>query len=475
MNVLLVTGEDHGPDFGCYGDPYARTPRVDAFAEESLRFTNAYVTQAVCSPGRASILTGLYPHQNGQIALASHHHRMFRDFPTIPKLLSDTGFRTGRIGKLHILPEEASPFDMVWNPKEHWSFNNRDVHRMAGVARDFFADSEQPFFLMANFPDAHLPWLPQACGLPESPLVADDVQAPPDVGVQSERLRAQIADYYNCLERLDTGFGLLLDALAASGKAENTVVIYITDHGPQFSRGKCCVNELALRAPLLVRWPGVTSGGTVRPDLVSQIDVLPTVMDAAGITPPAGLPGRSLRPLAATGPVAWRETIAAEWHASGSTQVHMLYNPQRAIRDARYKLIHNLRPDVPNPVESYYTQQTMIASGSNQEEIDATTPEMQAVYARWRDQPEWELFDLQEDPHEITDLAASPEHQDTLARMQGLLRDWQAETADPLANPALLARLNTDMDRIAAIPGSPAKDPDFHWPYLDYLAPITRA
>src|SRR5690606_29367142 len=140
----------------------------------------------------------------------------------------------------------------------------------------------------------------------------DDVQVPPGVGCDSDRLRAWAADYYNCINRLDVGIGKVLDKLAQSGKADDTLVLYITDHGPQFSRGKCCITELALRAPMIVRWPNVGIPGEVRDELVSQIDVLPTICDAANIACPDNLPGRSLRPLLAGETTDWREVIFAE-------------------------------------------------------------------------------------------------------------------------------------------------------------------
>ena len=112
-NVLLIVSEDNGPELGCYGDRYARTPHLDRLAAEGVRFNRAFVAQAGCSQSRAAFLTGLYPHQNGQIGLATWNFRMYReDTPNIPRSLKAAGYRTGIIGKLHVNPEEAFPFDM---------------------------------------------------------------------------------------------------------------------------------------------------------------------------------------------------------------------------------------------------------------------------------------------------------------------------------------------------------------------------
>ncbi|MFW6059607.1 MAG: sulfatase [Phycisphaeraceae bacterium] len=474
-NILLITSEDNGPELSCYGETNVQTPHLDALAASGARFENACVTQAVCSPGRASILTGLYPHQNGQIGLATHKFTMFDGITTLPALLKDAGYRTGRIGKLHVLPESASPFDWVWNPREYMSFQHRDVATTAATASEFMRADDAPFFLMVNYSDAHLPWIDQDCGLPETPLTADDVQVPPAVGVDSPRLRARTASYFNCISRLDTGIGMLLDELERTGQADNTLVIYITDHGPQFSRGKGCCYELALRAPLLVRWPGVASPGTVRDEFVSQIDVLPTVLDAARITLPADLPGRSLKPLVANETVTdWRAHLFAEWNTSHPYPEPAFLNPQRSVRDARYKLILNLLPDRENPVADYYTQHTLVDTGATREEIDAAPPHVRDAYARWHHPPAVELYDLETDPHEFHNLADDPAHAPVRERLLAALHQWQTETADPLADPDKLARFVDEHKRAAQLGGG-HRQPDFRWEYVDYLAPSASA
>ena len=108
--MLLIVSEDNSPDLGCYGDPYVETPNLDRLAAEGVRFERAFVATASCSESRSSILTGLYPHQNGQIGLATHKYSMYRDWPNIPSLLKQAGYRTGIIGKLHVNPESAFPF-----------------------------------------------------------------------------------------------------------------------------------------------------------------------------------------------------------------------------------------------------------------------------------------------------------------------------------------------------------------------------
>lgn len=469
MNILLITSEDNGQELSCYGDPHIRTPSLDGLASDGACFENAYVTQAVCSPSRASILTGLYPHQNGQIGLATHAYEMFRPFPSIPALLKQAGYRTGRIGKLHVLPESAFPFDSVWNDHQYISFWHRDVVKTAEMVGQFVSASSQPFFLMLNFSDCHLPWLRQDCGQPERPFVPGEVRVPPGVGLDSGRLREHAANYYSCMRRLDLGIGMALEKLRQAGHADDTLVLYLADHGPQFSRGKCSVYEMAVKVPFIVRWPGLPAQGMIRDPLVSSVDILPTLLDAAGVTPPPGLPGRSLRPLLAGERPAWRSHLFCEWNNSHPHPPPSLLYPQRSVRDARYKLIATLLSGIENPVEEYYTKHTSIDTGTTQWELDHCSDErIRRAYAAWRRPGAVELYDLQADPWEFDNLAGRPEVAGIRDALLEALSNWQAETGDVAAEPARLAELVKEHEAVQADPGS-HKRPGFRYRYLDYL------
>ena len=181
-NILLIVSEDNGPELSCYGDPYARTPQLDQLAADGVRFERAFVTQAGCSPSRASVLTGLYPHQHGQVGLATWGFRMFRDdTPNLARSLKDAGYRTGLIGKLHVNPESAFSFDFSRIP--NGNFARKNLADYARHAAEFFAADGGPFFLSINYPDAHGPWLRQVDGLPADPLDPDDVKPLPYFGV----------------------------------------------------------------------------------------------------------------------------------------------------------------------------------------------------------------------------------------------------------------------------------------------------
>lgn len=205
-NILLIVSEDNGPELGCYGDSYVKTPVLDKLAEAGVRFQNAYVPQAGCSQSRAALLTGLYPHQNGQIGLATWKFRLYRQqTPNLVRRLQQAGYRTGIVGKLHINPASAFPFDLKKIPSAN--FQRKQLANYTKHAEDFFQADETPFFLSVNYPDAHRPFLKQVEGLPENPLLGEDVKPLAYLGLDTPKLRTETANYYNCMNRLDTCIG----------------------------------------------------------------------------------------------------------------------------------------------------------------------------------------------------------------------------------------------------------------------------
>ncbi|MBN1492174.1 MAG: sulfatase [Phycisphaerae bacterium] len=457
-HVLLIVSEDTGTHLGCYGDKTVPTPNLDRLAADGVRFSHAYVTTASCSESRSSLLTGLYPHQNGQIGLATHRFRMFRAWPNIPSLLKRAGYRTGILGKIHVNPESAFPFDLNWRDGKSCSYDHRDVRKMAEVAGEFMRASDEPFFLMVNYPDTHLPFLTQQNGIPEHPLTADDVTMWPGVGVDTSRARQSLADYYNCVARLDTGVGMLLDELRRSGCAENTLIIFLGDHGVQFPRGKLTCYEGGVRVPMLIRWPGKPAG-LIRQELVSTVDILPTILEATATPNIDNLPGRSLAPLCKPGPVEWREYLCTEYHA----HVASVYYPQRTVRDGRYKLIVSLLPDRADRTHDVYLSPdiwwtTLIAA-----DVAKASEPIQRAFALWARPGAERLFDLQDDPDELNNLAGRPEYADVQQRLRDHLRQWQQQTRDPLLDADRLARLTAEMD---AFRDSGREDA---WQYPEYL------
>jgi sialidase-1 len=469
-NILLIVSEDNGPELGCYGDKYANTPNLDEFAAQSIRFKTAYVTQAVCSPSRGSLLTGLFPHQNGQIGLATHSFEMFKAWPTTYSILKDAGYRTGMLGKLHVNPEHVVENYIDFRAITSANFAKKNLGDYAKHSHDFISSSRKPFFLTVNFPDAHWPVQNHVEGRPRQLLEPDDVAPMPYIGFDNARLRGHVQGYYNCMTRLDECIGELLDVLQKSGKADNTLVIYIGDHGAQFARGKVYVTEGGLRIPFIVRWPGKVKAGYASNQMVSTIDILPTIVNAAGATVPRGLPGKDLAAILGGDETLIREYLFGE----RNTDAAILHYPQRAIRDSRYKLIKTLMPGKRDPATHKY----LINGASNfrgsptYEELKTASEKTQDVYADWLNPPEYQLFDLHNDPNEFENVADDPQLADVRSRLIRRLELWQQQTGDRLADPKLLAKLTAEVEHCLE---KNIRVPEGGWKYLEYLAPDQAA
>ncbi len=427
LNILLITADDLGLQLGCYGDSIARTPALDALAQQGTLFENAYVTQASCSPSRSSMLTGLYPHQNGQIGLSHRGYQLFDSIRTLPQMLQVQGYVNAIIGKLHVQPESRFPFDYANTDAR----KTRDVAQVAAQAEAFMDTVSHPFFLMVNYFDPHVQLMPQVEGIPATPYTAEQVQAFPFQQVDTPTERARIANYYSCVERLDTGIGLLLQTLTKTGKAANTLVIFLGDHGPPFVRAKTNCYEAGLKVPFLVRWPDQPTGRFA--GLVNTNDIVPTVLEAAQVPVPADLPGSSLRSLINTEPFQERPYLFGEFTAHAP----QLFYPMRSVRDERYHLIVNYLSDQSFPATSVDGDP---AWKEAQQEMFAGTL-VEEVFDRYLHRPRLELYDLEDDPQEFVNRADEPAYQPVIRRLQGALTQWQQQTHDPLLDSAAFARL----------------------------------
>ena len=463
-NVLLIVSEDNGPELGCYGDPYARTPALDRLAAEGVRFERAYVPYSVCSPSRACFLTGLYPHQNGQVGLATHKFSMYGNLASIPSYLKKVGYTTGIIGKLHVNPADAFPFDFRKISSANFGKGQRDMKKYAAAAAEFFGSAgDRPFFLSINYPDAHFPLHRQDHGLPENPLTGKDVKPLPWVGADSPRLREFTADYYNCLARLDAGVEMLLDELKKAGKADNTLIIYIGDHGAQFSRGKCGVYEASLRVPMIVHWTGNMKPGAVPGQLVSTVDILPTILQAVGVDVPDYLPGKPLQNLMRGGVQGGHDFIYGVT-TGAAPGIHEI---QFSIRDTRRRLVYTPFHGRENRFAKAYLKQynAHFAAGTRAEEISAASPVVQKAYRMFLNPPEYELYDLKSDPYEFHNLDEDPAHQDDKQRLIAALKKFQNVMGDPMSDPALLKRFDERQTGMTGM--SYRRTKNFRWPYLD--------
>jgi N-sulfoglucosamine sulfohydrolase len=444
-NILLIIADDLGPELGCYGDANAVSPNIDRLAGQGVRFTQAHVTAASCSPSRGSIMTGLYPHQHGMYSLSQQGWaKMHDDVPKLPNAMKALGYRTAIIGKTHYEPEHLFEWDLrEVNPKK--TVMDRDVRWMNAQAENWLDDfsPDKPFLLCMSYVDPHRGGgdgrygpdrnekFPRVrLGLPEEPLPPEETIPVPYLAVDSPEVRMENSDYYACIQRLDTGVGELMEMLEEKEVLDNTLIVFIGDHGADLTRGKISAYATATHIPMLVKWPGHTQPGLVRDELVSTIDLFPTFVTAAGgQIADDRQTGCPLQPLLQPGSPDWREWLGTEFIA----HVPWHYYPRYTMLNNRYQLVENLASAKrENPLEGHnycYAWHEVMKP-----EYEGT--QLRAAYDAVERPPETELFDLTKDPFLLNNLADNPEYRQTVQEFKKQVQKWREATRDPFLDPA---------------------------------------
>jgi N-sulfoglucosamine sulfohydrolase len=400
-NILYL----HSHDTGRYIQPYGEQvpmPNVQALADQGVLFRQAFCAAPTCSASRACLLTGQYTQTNGMLGLA-HRGWSLRDYSHhIVHTLHDIGYTSILIGEQHIAKDPAAiGFDEVMKvPTTH-------VGTVAPLAMEVLQTHRQrPLFMSVGFFETHREFLGPGS------LRDRHYSKPPPNLPDTPETRADIAAFKASARSLDQGVGMVLNELDVSGMADNTLVIFTTDHGMPFPGAKATLYDRGLGVMLILRGPEPFHGGRVIDGLVSHIDVYPTVCDYLGIERPDFLQGVSLMPLLHGEVREAREEIFAgsTWHAA--------YEPQRAIRTKRHKYIRRwgdrLTPVLPN-TDDGPSKELLLRNGWAEREI-----------------PHEQLYDLLFDPNEAKNLAGDPAYADVLAGLRARLEQWMTDTDDPL-------------------------------------------
>lgn len=431
-NILLMIADDLGKQLGCYGNTKIQTPNLDQLASEGTKFDQAFTSTASCSASRSVIYTGLHTHQNGQYGLHNgrHHFTTFDHVETAPSLFSKHGYSTGLIGKVHVGPSNVYPWDMCAES------DSRDVAAVADQASAFFDKSradEKPFFLTIGFIDPHRDWTRSGFGndgvydprVKKIDYSLDDVEVPPFVN-DLPGVRYEFAEYYKSISRLDQGVGMVLEGLKKSGLEDDTLIIFLSDNGPPFINSKTTLYDAGVTLPLIMKLPG-SAAGIKNPNMVSYIDILPTLLDYAKHPSPEH-PDRIGRSIL---PILTETSNLEEWgQVFGSHTFHEATNywPTRMLRNRRYKYHRNIawRLDFPFAADIY--------GSLTWEEIRNadTSPKMigSRPFKDYFFRPAEELYDIQADPNEIRNLAKDPEYRAILEEMRDTLEKWQRRTED---------------------------------------------
>ena len=436
LNVLFIAVDDMNNDLGCYGHPLVKSPNIDRLAARGLRFERAYCQFPLCSPSRSSLMTGLRPDTTRVFDLQYHFRQGLPDVVTLPQMFMRNGYYVARVGKMY---HYGNPGDIgtpglddkvSWmerfNPagRDHTTLEldviNYTPGHGLGSAMAFLADptgqdaqhtdgkvadqaihlmelhKDHPFFIGAGFYKPHCPWITPKkyfdlyklddITLPtittntprEYPAMALASTRPwPYFGISADKARECKLAYYAAISFVDAQIGRLLDAVDRLGLRDNTIIVFWSDHGYHLGEHglwfkQSCFEESA-RVPLIIVVPGQKTAGQASPRLVELLDLYPTLADLTGLTPPKDLQGASLRPLL--------EEPTAPWSLPAYTQVERARGPGHSVRTERWR----------------YTEWNFGRGGS-------------------------ELYDHQNDPQELHNLAADPAHAEMVAEMKALLK-----------------------------------------------------
>ncbi len=437
VNVLLIVADDmHWNSVGAFGCPVPdTTPNIDRLASEGVRFDYAHVNVAVCEPSRSVMMTGLYPHRSGG---EGFFHLRKENVPVLPDLLRKAGYHVGILGKVkHSTPYASFQWDMTHDQEELGQ--GRDPEIYSDYAAAFFADAakaNKPFFLMANSHDPHRPFYgndnaewyqpgenPPAAK-PSKVFTPDEVTVP---GFLPELppVRQEMAEYYSSARRCDDTVGAILKALDDAGRRADTLVIFLSDIGISvpFAKTNCYLHST--KTPLIVRWPGIARPGAVDTQhFVSGIDLMPTILEAAGTEPPEEMNGFSFRPLLEGKSQTGREHVFTQFHLT----VGRKYFPMRCVQSKRFGYIFN---PWSNGQREFTNESQNGRTWKAMQEAAADSPTIAARVELFSHRVPEEFYDFQNDPDALNNLIDDPAFAAEIEELRQKLETWMIQTEDP--------------------------------------------
>jgi N-sulfoglucosamine sulfohydrolase len=424
-SIVVFVGDDLGwRDTEPYGNDEVRTPNIQRLARSGLLVRYAFGTSPQCSPSRISILSGRYPH-------ASRTEDLHTPLPPgqrlLPTYLQARGYFTGHMAKTHYGPLAERQFQ--WYAKE----------TAAALPRFLDAAGDRPFFLWVGFHEPHRPYDSEPPPGGHSPA---RVAVPPHLADTPET-RADLARYYDAIARMDGAIGGMMEELERRGLRDSTIVVFLSDNGAPFPREKGTLYDSGVRTPLILSWPAAIRAGTVYDGgPVSTIDLMPTLLELAGGRVPALVQGVTFRELlTAPGSYTAREYVFSErnWHDCDEHQ--------RSVRTARYKLIRTdaytglplcTAADI-GASPSFLSLRVLAKAGR-------LTPAQRRLFEAPRAQVE--LYDLERDPWELTNVADVPSQAAQVRELAGVLQEWMESTDD---FPAAYRVRDDHTDRITGV------------------------
>lgn len=422
-NLLIITADDMNADSaGWTGSKLGATPNLDAFAKSAHRFVNSHVTVPICQPGRSALMTGRVPHRNGALGF----NPIRRDVPTLVEVLKAEGYYTGVIAKaVHMAPPEKFPWHTIGEQalgKQPAKFTDEFRTMLAHADRD-----KKPFFINANICDPHRPFINTGKKAKNAePLEGVKVFQAAEVTVPAfledlPRIREEVAQYTTNVSRFDVAFGLVLKELTAAGHADDTLVLFMSDHGMSFPFAKATVYYNGTWSPVLLRVPGVKEPQT-RPEFVSSVDVMPSLLELLGVKAPAGMDGRSWVPLLQGKPQPDRDFVVTHVNTVSSGKSFA----QRGIRTKERALLFHAWVGGADP----FRVEAMSGLSFNAMNT-ATDPQIQARVKQLVVGEPLMLFDMVRDPSERKNLIHDPAYAKDVSELSKKLLTHMKQTDDP--------------------------------------------
>ncbi len=427
-NILVFLTDDQSQlDCSPYGEKVIRTPNMQKLADVGMTFERAYVASPSCAPSRAALLTGLMPARNGAEA---NHARPRAEIKKWPAYFQEAGYEVVSFGKVsHYKHTPDYGFD-------HFADDGFHQHKSIPNAVEWLQkrprEDAKPLCFMVGTNWPHVPW-------PEKDLGYDGTQLTLPAGsIDTPQTRAWRAKYAAAVTKADDDLGIVV-AAARQHLGADTLVLFSADHGAQWPFGKWNGYESGVCVPLIVSWPGVVQPGSRSRAMVQWTDFLPTLLEAGGGSPPAGIDGRSFLSVLKGETGTHRDLLFTTHSNDGRFNIY----PLRTVRDDRWKYIRNLHPDFAFTTHiDLPVRLGQRAFFSTWEDKARTDPQAAQILKRYHARPAQELYDLETDPHEQRNLAADPAHQGELARLGGQLDAWLKTQDDKLSvfeKPRLLS------------------------------------
>jgi N-sulfoglucosamine sulfohydrolase len=444
-NILLVLSDDQSwAHLGCYGNTDIKTPNIDAFAKDAVRFDRYYVGTPQCVPSRATIMTG-------RSAIAVQNTRfsapLAAEYKVFPELLKEKGYFAGVAGRTYHLDGSALPPEsaIVFEKNGLKTFPKRlDFAKTAGTRDAIHAQFKEfldavpkgkPFVLQLCFSDPHRPLDKNAIPQPHDPAKLKLPAFYPD----TKLVREDFARYYDEISRFDSDVGTVLAELKKRGLDGNTLVVVSADNGAAQFRGKGTLNEFGIHCPLLVRTPGGRAKGVADSfkHLISGEDLAPTFLEAGGVDVPKEMTGQSFLSLVKGEKYEPREFVFAQRgaHGSGLPNNSAAFDLGRCVVSQKYKLIYNALWQIPyHPVD--FAGDEMWKELVQMNKDGKLSPELSKMYFS-PTRPIFELYDLEADPNELKNLAGTPDAADEEKKLKAALQGWMILQRDfvPLPVP----------------------------------------